>query len=92
MPSPRGVLSSVSIDFYGYGQPKLTEMARNQSVSVYFGFNQFWSVFGFPKRGLLRNKDFFFFFLGASNKEILLEDKQSKIIDPVFNTKYGATQ
>ena len=23
MPSPRGLLSSVSIDFYGYGQPKL---------------------------------------------------------------------
>ena len=25
-------------------------MARNQSISVYFSFGQFWSVFGFPKR------------------------------------------
>ena len=25
-------------------------MARNQSISVYFGFGQFLSVFGFPKR------------------------------------------
>ena len=31
---------SVSVGLYGYGQPKPTEMAGNQSVSVYFGFNR----------------------------------------------------
>ena len=50
----RGVLNSVSVDLYGYGQPKPIEMAGNQSISVYFGFSRFQSVFGFPKRGLLR--------------------------------------
>ena len=30
-------------------QPKPIEMARNQSISVYFDFSRFRSIFGFPK-------------------------------------------
>ena len=41
-------------------------MVGNQLVSVYFGFSRFRSIFGFPKRGLLRKNDYF-----ASNKDII---------------------